>query len=93
MSVVDILIEYSHFYALSHSYKESTVATTFKETILNLHGNLKIIVNDIDPIFTINISIYLFSYVGTQLAHNSSYHSQCNGKTEIMNKCLEGYLH
>jgi hypothetical protein len=31
--------------------------------------------------------------LGTQLAHSSSYHPQSNGETEIVNKCLEGYLH
>jgi len=34
----------------------------------------------------------LFSCTGTQLAHRSSYHPQPNGKIEIVNKCLEGYL-
>ncbi len=31
-------------------------------------------------------------YLGTQLAHSSSHHPQFDGKTEIVNKCLEGYL-
>jgi hypothetical protein len=31
--------------------------------------------------------------LGTQLAHSSSYHPQSDGKTDIVNKCLEGYLH
>ena len=34
----------------------------------------------------------LFSCLGTQLAHSSSYHPQTNGKTKLVNKCLEGYL-
>jgi hypothetical protein len=35
----------------------------------------------------------LFSCLGTQLAHSSSYHPQSDGQTDIVNKCLEGYLH
>ena len=31
-------------------------------------------------------------YLGTQLAHNSSYHPKSDGETEIVKKCLEGYL-
>jgi hypothetical protein len=30
--------------------------------------------------------------LGTQLAHSSSYHPQFDGQTEIVKKCLEGYL-
>ena len=30
--------------------------------------------------------------MGTQLADGSSYHPQSDGKTEIVNKCLEEYL-
>ena len=54
MVVVDRLTKYAHFCALSHPFKESTVATAFMETIQKLHGNPKIIVSDKDPIFTGN---------------------------------------
>ena len=54
MLVVDRLIKYAQFCALSHPFKESTVATAFMETIQKLHGNPNIIVSDRDPIFTGN---------------------------------------
>jgi len=63
------------------------------ETIQKLHGNPKIIVSDRDPIFNrifLDIIIFLSH---TQFSHSSSYHPQSNGQTEIVNKCLEGYLH
>jgi hypothetical protein len=52
MVIVDRLTKYAHFCALSHPFKASTVATSFMETVQNLHGSPKIIVSDKDPIFT-----------------------------------------
>ena len=92
MVVVDRLTKYEHFCALYHRFKESTVATAFMETIKKIHGNPKIIVSDRDPIFTGNFWSVLYSCLGTQLAHSSSYHPQSDGQTKIVNKCLEGYL-
>jgi transposase InsO family protein len=93
MVIVDRLTKYAHFCALSHPFKASTVATAFMETVQKLHGSPKIIVSDRDPIFTGHFWTELFSCLGTQLAHSSSYHPQSDGQTEIVNKCLEGYLH
>jgi hypothetical protein len=92
MVIVDRLIKYAHFCALSHPLKASTVATAFMETVEKLHGSPKIIVSDRDPIFTGHFWTKLFSCLGTQLAHSSSYHPQYDGQIEIVNKCLEGYL-
>jgi transposase InsO family protein len=92
MVIVDRLTKYAHFCALSHPLKASTVATAFMETVQKLHGSPKIIVSDRDPIFTGHFWTELFSCLGTQLAHSSSYHPQSDGQTEIVNKCLEGYL-
>jgi hypothetical protein len=76
-------------FSFSHAFKESMVDATFMEIIQKLHGVPKIIVSIKDPIFTGNFSTELFSCLGTQLAHISSYHPQSNGKTEIVNKFLE----
>jgi hypothetical protein len=92
MVIVDKLTKYAHFCALSHPFKASTVATAFMETVQKLHGSPKIIVSDRDLIFTGHFWTELFSCLGTQLAHSSSYHPQSDGQTEIVNKCLEGYL-
>ena len=48
--IIDRLTKCAHFYALSHPFKSSTVATAFMETLQKLHGNPKIIVSDKDPI-------------------------------------------
>ena len=86
MVVVDRHTKYAHFCSLSHPFKASTVSTTFMETIQKLHGNPKIIVSNRDPIFNRNFWTELFSCLDTQLAHNSSYHPQSDGQTEIVNK-------
>ena len=57
-----------------------------------LHGNPNIIVSDRDHIFTGNFWTELFSCLGTQLAHSSSYLPQFDGQTKIVNKCLDGYV-
>ena len=93
MVVVDRITKYAHFSALSHPFKASTVATTFIDTIQKLHGNPKVIVSDRGPIFIGNFWTELFSCLGTQLAHSSSYHPQSDGEIEIVNKFLEGYFH
>jgi len=93
MVVVYRLTKYAHFCALSHPFKASTIATAFMETIQKLHGNPKIIVSNRDPIFTRNFWTNFFSCLGTQLAHNSSYHPQSDEQTKIERKCLERYLH
>ena len=92
MVVVDRLTKYAYFCALSHPFKASIVAIAFMETIQKLHGNPKIMISDRDPIFTGNFWMKLFSCLGTQLAHSSSYHPQFDGQIEIVNKFLEGYL-
>jgi hypothetical protein len=76
MVIFDRLTKYAHFCALSHPFKSSTVATAFMEIVQKLHGSQKIIVSDIDPIFTGHFWTELFSCLGTQLAHRSSYHPQ-----------------
>ena len=92
MVVVDRITKYAHFCALSRPFKASIFATAFTETIQKLHGNPNIIVSDRDPISTGNFWVKLFSCLGTQLAHKSSYHPQSEGQTEMVNKRLEGYL-
>jgi hypothetical protein len=52
MVIVDRLTKHTHFCALSHPFKDSTIATAFMETVQKLHGSPKIIVSDKDPIFT-----------------------------------------
>jgi len=67
--VVEWLTKSAHFFSLYHPFKASTMDTTFMEIVQNLHGVAKIIICDIDLIFTRNFWIDLLSFLGTQLAH------------------------
>ena len=84
MVVVDRLTKY----ALSCPFKESTITNSFMEIVQKLHGTPNIIVSDRDPIFTGNFWTKLFYYLGTQLAHSSSYHPQSDGN--IVNNVWKG---
>ena len=92
MVVVDRCTKYAHFCALSHPITASIVVATFINIVQKQHGRPEIIVSDRDLIFMGKFWTKLFSCLGTQLAHSSSYHPQFNGKTKIVNKCLEGYI-
>ena len=92
MVVVDRLTKYAHFCALSHPFKAITISNDFMEIIQKLHGAPNIIVSDEDPIFNGNFWTELFSCLGTQLAHRSSYHPQFYEQKKIVKKCLEGYI-
>ena len=93
MVVVDRLTKYAHYCSLCHPFSTSTVVAAFMDIVQKIHGNPNIIVSDRDPIFTRKFWIELFSCLGTQLDQSSSYHPQSDGKTKIVNKCLERYLH
>ena len=80
MVVVDRLTKYAHLCALYHPFKASTVTNYFMGAIQKLHSTPNIIVSDKDPIFTWNFWTGLFSCLGTQLAHSSSYHHQFDGQ-------------
>jgi len=80
------MTKYVHFSFLSHPFEASIVAATFMEIIQKLHGILKISVSERGPIFTRYFWIELFSCLGTQFTHISSYHFQSDGQTKIVKK-------
>jgi hypothetical protein len=54
LTVVDRFSKGAHFIWPSHPYLATTVAWTFFDVVVRLHGNLSPIVSDRDPIFTNN---------------------------------------
>lgn len=58
-----------------------------------IHGVPTSIVSDRDPIFVGNFLKELFKLEGTQLRVSIASHPQTNNQTEVVNQCLETFLH
>ena len=92
MVAMDCLSKYAHFIALPHSYTSASIARLFLDHIFKLHGMPKSIVSDRDPTFTSSFWLELFHLQGTQLNFSLAFHPQSDGKSEVVNWCLENYL-
>lgn len=90
--VVDRLTKFAHFYAISATYTAMQVADLFFKKKFRLHGLPNTIVSDRDSKFLSLFWQELFKLCGTKLTPSTSYHPQTDGKTENVNKWVEGYL-
>jgi hypothetical protein len=66
LMMVDRFSKYAHFIALSHPYMAASVARTFFDGIVRLHGFPASIVSDCDPIFTNHLWRDLFKLAGVK---------------------------
>lgn len=89
--IVDHLSKYAHFTALTHPYSTSIVAQLFIDNVFKLHGMPNYIVSDNDPVFMSKFWKEFFLLQGSELCFSYGYHSQTDGQTEVLNKCLETY--
>ena len=90
--VMDHFSKYAHYMALSHPYSAPGVAKTFMHNVYKLHGLSASITSDRDPVFLSRFWKELFTSQGVNLNYSSTYHPQTDGRTKIVNKCIEQYL-
>jgi hypothetical protein len=92
LMVVDRFSKYAHFIALSHPYTATSVARTFFNDIVRLHGFPLSIVTDRDPVFTGHVWRDLFQLAGVKLHLSTTFHPQTDGQSEVVNKVISMYL-
>ena len=90
--VVDILSKSTHFLTLTHPFTAKSVVEKFVEGIIKLHGLPKSIISEHDPVFISRFWQEFFQMLGTKLQLSSTYHSQTDGQTKVVNRCVEQYL-
>jgi hypothetical protein len=90
--VVDRLTKYAHFLAIKHPYTAATIAQTFMDNVVKLHGLPQSIVTDRNTIFVSSFWKELFKLYQVNLKLSLAYHPQTDRQTERVNQCVEMFL-
>ena len=68
------------------------MAVAYIDYVYKLHENPNTIVSDRGSTFTSRFWQELFKIQGVAVHLSSAYHPQTDGQTEVVNRCVEGYL-
>jgi hypothetical protein len=90
--IIDRLTKSAHFIPVHTKYRVEKYAEIYIAHVLCLHGVLKTIIFDRGSRFVARFCEQLHASLGTHLIHNSAYHPQMDGQTEIVNQILEDML-
>lgn len=91
--VVDRFSKGVHFGTLPSHYTAYKVSTLFLDIVCKLHGFLRSLVSDKDPLFISAFWRELFRLCGTKLWMSTAYHPQIDRQMEVLNHVLEQYFH
>lgn len=89
---MDRFTKIAHFCALRSGFTTSHVAEILVQNVIKLHGFPRSILTDRDPLFMSKFWGQLMQYSGMKLLHTTAYHPECDGQSEVVNRCLEQYL-
>lgn len=92
LTVVDRFSKMAHFIPLGHPYTAASVAKTFFDSIVRLHGFPCSIVSDHDTMFMSTFWTELFTLAGVKLKMSSAFHPQTDGQSEVVNRIITMYL-
>jgi Integrase zinc binding domain len=92
MAVVDRFSNMAHFVPCAKTMDVSNIADLYFKKIVKLHGIPNTITSNRDPKFVGHFWRTLWRKMGTKLQFTSAYHSQTDGRTEIMNRSLGNLL-
>ena len=92
--VVDRLSKYTCFMPLKHPCTTTSVANSFVNNVVHLHGVPLSIINDHDRIIlsTLWKSLFKLSWTSLCFIFSFNYHPQSEGQTDVVNCTLKQYL-